>query len=263
VALTIAWLVAPTSASGPPGEPNGFVSGLRYLAPALAVSMALLGSAVGPKSFFMRWSAMGLIAMLLPFTVAFDSSWSLLQIAAGMLAAGVVFLLLIGGNILYRAGWSRPKLVAAAAVMLLLVMAGQAIQASYMDSRYRSPEFTTPGLGAAFAWAQDVNDTSIGTNATRQYPLFGAELDNRVQFIGEQREHAGFVTPESCEAFRQEVADGDYEYLVLTLDRPNKRRDFPVEAGWMASDPAVTEILREEPTVIYRLDGKPDPALCS
>ena len=50
VALVFAWLVAPTSASGPAGEPNGFVSGLRYLAPAVAVAMALLGSAIGPRS---------------------------------------------------------------------------------------------------------------------------------------------------------------------------------------------------------------------
>ena len=38
----LAWLVAPTSASGPDGMPHGFESGLRYLAPALVLGLALL-----------------------------------------------------------------------------------------------------------------------------------------------------------------------------------------------------------------------------
>ncbi len=42
LAAGLAWLVAPTSASGPDGMPHGFESGLRYLAPALTLGMTLL-----------------------------------------------------------------------------------------------------------------------------------------------------------------------------------------------------------------------------
>src|SRR5260221_4532408 len=42
LAAALAWLIAPTSASGPEGIPRGFESGLRYLAPALTLGMALL-----------------------------------------------------------------------------------------------------------------------------------------------------------------------------------------------------------------------------
>ena len=42
LAAVLAWLIAPTSASGPAGEPRGFESGLRYLAPALILGLALL-----------------------------------------------------------------------------------------------------------------------------------------------------------------------------------------------------------------------------
>ena len=42
LAAVLAWLVAPTSASGPEGMPHGFESGLRYLAPALVLGLALL-----------------------------------------------------------------------------------------------------------------------------------------------------------------------------------------------------------------------------
>src|ERR1044072_8909944 len=42
LAAALAWLIAPTSASGPDGMPRGFESGLRYLAPALVLGLALL-----------------------------------------------------------------------------------------------------------------------------------------------------------------------------------------------------------------------------
>ena len=45
LAVVVAWLIAPTSASGPDGMPRGFESGLRYLAPALVLGLALLPTA--------------------------------------------------------------------------------------------------------------------------------------------------------------------------------------------------------------------------
>src|SRR6476620_969884 len=47
LATAVAWLIAPTSASGPEGMPRGFQSGLRYLAPALVLGLALLPTASG------------------------------------------------------------------------------------------------------------------------------------------------------------------------------------------------------------------------
>ena len=262
VALILAWLVAPTSASGPAGEPNGFVSGLRYLAPAVAVAMALLGSAVGPRKPSVRWLVIAVIAFLTPFTIAISDSASFRQVLGGVVLAAIAFGALILCSRACRSGWFRPRFIALAGTLLIIVLAGQAVQKSYFDSRYENPDFTTAGLNRAFAWAQKVDGVSIATNATRQYPLFGRDLDNEVQFVGVHEKHAGFVEPESCEQFRQSVADGDYDYLVVTLDRPSPNREFPVESAWIASDPAVTKVLREEPTVVYRLDGKPDPALC-
>ncbi|MBK5233386.1 MAG: hypothetical protein JJE13_10450 [Thermoleophilia bacterium] len=262
VALVLAWLVAPTSASGPAGEPNGFVSGLRYLAPALAVAMALLGSAVGPQKPGIRWLVIAVIALLAPFTIAISDSAGFRQVLGGVFVAAAVFFVLIVVTRAYRSGWSKPRVALVAGAVLVTILAGQAVQTSYFDQRYEHPDFTTPGLNQAFAWAQTVEDKSIATNATRQYPLFGRHLDNDVQFIGVHEKHAGFVEPDSCEAFRQRVADGEYDYLVVTLDRPSPNREFPRESGWIADDPAVTQVLRKEPTVVYRLDGKPDPALC-
>ena len=49
LAAALAWLVAPTSASGPDGMPRGFESGLRYLAPALVLGLALLPLVSAPE----------------------------------------------------------------------------------------------------------------------------------------------------------------------------------------------------------------------
>lgn len=262
LALVLAWLLAPTSASGPAGEPTGFVSGLRYLAPAIAVAMALLGSAIGPRGPGVRWLVIGVIALLAPFTIAISDVASFRQILGGVLLAGAIFLTLVVVARIYRSGWSKPRAGVVVAALLAAILCGQLVQSSYLDKRYANPDFTTPGLNQAFAWAQNVDGESIATNATRQYPFFGRHLDNDVQFIGVHEKHAGFVEPESCEVFRRRVADGDYDYVIVTLDRPSPNREFPRESGWIANDPAVTEILRKAPTVVYKVDGKPDPALC-
>src|SRR3954447_849280 len=45
LASAAAWLIAPTSASGPDGIPRGFESGLRYLSAALVLGLAMLPTA--------------------------------------------------------------------------------------------------------------------------------------------------------------------------------------------------------------------------
>jgi hypothetical protein len=142
------------------------------------------------------------------------------------------------------------------------VAAGYGVQNRYFDNRYASPEFTTAGLSEAFVWARGVEGEWIGTNATRQYPLAGTELENEVAYLGVPRPRGGFVKTDSCEQFRDAVARGDYRYLVLTLDRENPDRPFPREIPWIEDDPNAVEVLRTPPTVVYELEGPLDPATC-
>src|SRR3954451_510841 len=55
LASALAWLIAPTSASGPDGMPRGFESGLRYLAPALVLGLALLPATLLLRDFSARF----------------------------------------------------------------------------------------------------------------------------------------------------------------------------------------------------------------
>ena len=296
LALLLAWAAAPTSASGPAGEPAGFVSGLRYLAPALAVGLALLGSAVGPRGSFARGLAMASLVLLTPFVVFAGHSRGLVELVGAFVFAAAVFLVVAGffwfrrrppsgdpgspstalvtgdgaeasprpgeARAVKRGGGSGIRTAAAALALLLLLLVGYGVQSRYFDNRYASPEFTTAGLSEAFVWARGIEGESIGTNATRQYPLFGKLLENDVQYLGVPGSNGGFVKTDSCEQFRDAVARGDYRYLVLSLDRESPKREFPREIPWIEDDPNARELFRTPPTVVYELDGPLDPSTC-
>ena len=140
---------------------------------------------------------------------------------------------------------------------------GYPVQRHYLRDRYANPTFTTPGLNAAFAWATPLSDARIATTSTRQYPLFGTDLSNRVQFVGEERPHGGFVAPSTCRAWRRLLDEGDYDYVVASRDRiePGKP-PYPPTARW-TEGPGATVVLRKPPTVVFSSSGPLDPSACS
>jgi hypothetical protein len=233
-ATALAWLVAPTSASGPEGMPRGFESGLRYLAPALVLGLALL-----PCAPYFRDRHSRLASLPLPFLAL----WAKKGKGRRLSGRGV-------------------PLVGAAAAVLLAVAIGYPVQRHYLESRYADPTFTTPGLNAAFAWSRDVSDSRIATTSTRQYPLFGTDLSNQVAFVGEEQPHGGFEPPATCQAWREELNAGEYDYVVASRDRiePGKP-PFPPQAGW-TEGPEAKPILKEPPTVVFELLGTLDPSTC-
>jgi hypothetical protein len=265
IVLLAVWLLGPTSASGPDGAPRGFVSGLRYLVPALAVGLSLLPLAPRLRSPSGRWAVLLALAILLPFTDASATPWYSGYLAAAV-AVGVVAatLPLALGSPRLRSLPRGALAVAAVVVLALAVAAGERGQRSYLRNRYADPHFSVAGLDAAFRWARNLSDVRIATTGTRQYPLFGTELSNRVQFVGVHRANAGFVRPRSCPAWRRAVNAGDYDYLVVTRDRFEPRKPpFPPQVGWTLGDPAASVVLRRAPAVVFRLRGPLDRLGCT
>jgi hypothetical protein len=231
LATALAWLVAPTSASGPDGMPRGFESGLRYLVPALVLGLALLPAAPVLRERLARLS--------LPLTFVTQRVTKDKRRDRHWLGWGIVVTL-----------------------VLAAVAIGYPVQRHYLQSRYSDPTFATPGLNAAFAWADGVSDSRIATTSTRQYPLFGTDLSNHVQFIGEETAHGGFEAPTTCRTWRTELNKGHYDYVVTTRDRlePGKP-PYPPQARWTES-PQAKPILRKPPTVVFELKGDLDPSTC-
>ncbi len=232
LATALVWLVAPTSASGPAGMPRGFESGLRYLAPALVLGLALLPTVPMLRD---RLASLGVRTQLVP-----DSGTKYVRTPSG---AGL---------------W----LTSGAVVVVLAVALGYPAQRHYLENRYTDPSFTTPGLNAAFAWSRDIGDSRIATASTRQYPLFGTDLSNHVQYIGEETPHGGFEALTTCRAWRKALNEGDYDYVVASRDRiePGKP-PYPPQARWTEGS-AAKPILKTPPTAVFQLTGRLDPSAC-
>ena len=264
LALLVSWLLGPTSASGPDGTPLGFVSGLRYLAPALALGFALLPTLPALRGPDARWAVLAVAAILLPFTAASGTPWYSSYLPVAVLT-GAAFA--AGAAVLMSARVRSLGLAATAALCAaaigVVVIAGDRIQRTYLDNRYANPEFSVPGLDAAFSWARSISGARIATTATRQYPLFGTDLSNRVRFVGLERPQAGFVRPPNCRSWRRAINSGEFDYVVATLDRFQPGRPpYPREAAWTAGDPDAEVVLRKPPTVVFELDGRLDPSGC-
>jgi hypothetical protein len=222
LASALAWLVAPTSASGSDGMPRGFESGLRYLTPAVVLGLALL-----PTGVRLRFASNS------------------------------------GEKDRRTFSWGLGRVTGVGALLAVLAVAvGYPVQRHYLESRYKDPTFTVPGLNAAFAWARDVSDARIATTSTRQYPLFGTDLSNHVQYLGLHRPHGGFEAPKTCRQYLRLLNEGDYQYVVATRDRlePGKP-PYPPSAKWIA-DTGAHAILRKPPTVVFELPENLRPTAC-
>jgi len=268
LAAVFAWLIAPTSASGPDGMPHGFESGLRYLAPALVLGLALLPVAPPPRDRLRRWASK---------TAAgkgdeAEEASQVEGVGSGIESAPFGSTS-SGRSWFHRHGAdcsSRPRhplsprmgIVAGALALIIAVAIGYPVQRHYFENRYADPSFTTPGLDAAFKWARSISGARIATTSTRQYPLFGTDLSNRVDYIGAERPHGGFVPPATCPTWRHLLNAGHYDYVVATRDRiePGKR-PYPPTARWTAGR-NVRVVLRRPPTVVYQLRGSLGPSAC-
>jgi hypothetical protein len=243
LAAALAWLIAPTSASGPEEVARGFESGLRYLAPALVLGLTVLPVALLPRVARRRGP---------PIAEGERSSSEHMGEGRRDRTRGLTP---------SRHDTRRP-FVAAMLTLLVAIAIGYPVQRHYLQNRYANPTFAAPGLNAAFKWANGISSARIATTSTRQYPLYGADLTNQVQYIGEEQSHGGFIAPSTCRQWRRLLNAGHYEYVVATRDRVEPGKPpYPPEARW-TEGPESETLLREPPTAVFRLNGPLDPARC-
>jgi hypothetical protein len=155
-----------------------------------------------------------------------------------------------------------PLLALAVFAAAVGIAIGYPVQRHYLENRYKSPTFAAPGLNAVFAATSQVSGERIATTTTRQYPLFGTDLSNRVEYVGRHEPHGGFVAPASCREWRRLIDAGHYEYVIASRDRVEPGRPpYPASARW-TEGPEARVVLRKPPTVVFRLIGRLDPSTC-
>ena len=69
-----------------------------------------------------------------------------------------------------------------------------------------------------------------GLLAQEQYPLYGSDLSNRVQFSGVIGKDGRIRPVGSCAEWARQLRDGNYEYVLITP--PRMTTDAPREAVW-------------------------------
>jgi hypothetical protein len=293
IVTAVAYVLTPLSASGPEGHPLGFRLNLRYLAPALALGLALLAAIpplVGEKR--REAASAGILGLLVVVLLAGQSPLAALD--DGHLAAALVIAAAAGLAIAiaialagregdrHGPGRAHTALLAGGAVAALAILAaGWPVERDYEKQRYAldAPGYPTPsehpgaelaaGLGDAYQWARDQRGQRIAlggtTGAFFQYGLYGPDSSNRVRYIGARGPRGSFDEVTDCQAWRTEINDGGYGFVVTTPGYDQDMPDHPLPARferWTATDPAATLVLKKPNVSIFRIDGELDPARC-
>ena len=255
----LAYTVTPLTASGPEGNPEGFVWNLRYIAPALALGLVLV-----PLLPPLRGRRASLVVICGLFAILAIQTWRLevwdFGHEAWALASALVVLAGFAAARL-PADRLRPAALAAAAAVLAAVAigAGYVEQDRYMERRY-ADALEGLHLDRAIAWANPVSGARIATAGRGgvffQYGFYGDDLSNEVQWLGEPGPRGAWLPIETCEAFREALNEGDYDYAVTTYDRRFPDADQTSREGeWLRRDPAVEAISTDGPVTVFELRG--------
>jgi hypothetical protein len=268
----VAYAVLPNSAPG-----SGLVGGLnfglnvRYALPAVAAVTALTASLPFMATVAGRAVSVAVFAVAVGFGVSdrtFERLWEW-QVSSSqrwigwgvVLLAAAVTIGFVGVIAMRRDG--RLAVVMCLGVVIAVVAGGWWLQRSYLRERYAHPrggEASSP----AWAWAQHLPSTRIGiVGDLLQYPYTGPALATRVRYIGKELDDGGFRAARTCREWRQALADGRFEYVVLS---PNLlmavRSDIDRAAAWTTSVPGTTTVFHDARTDVFHLTRTPDPDAC-
>lgn len=283
LASLVAYLFTPNSAIGPQGDPVGFTYNLRYGAPGLALSFAVLPLA--PVLAGLRRQAVLLVALgvVMVATVGQASLWpnahanAAIGLGAVLLALGLLFASLRA--VQRPAPWrSRGRAARALTLAILVTLVGAGAAAGYPWQRHylRERYAYHPGishLAGVWAYFRNVHHARVGLAGTYgeffSYPLFGIDDSNTVQYIAQHGPHGSFTPITSCRAWRAAVNRGHYRYLLTTPERdfwsPAQLLPAP-EAAWTAGDPNAHLVFERhvtgQPVDLFELSGPLDAASC-
>ncbi len=269
-----AFLITPETAAGPSGDPLGFAFNLRYLAPALALALAVAPLAPALNaSPGIRIGVVVTLAVILAGTVAQPALWPNSH-AAGAVAIGVAALLAVALATLARRTSLRPALAGAAVALVVLAGAAAAypLQRHYLRGRY-AYQPNVSYLAKVWALFRTVHDARVGVVGTFggffSYPFYGLDLSNQVTYVAERGRNGSFTPISTCARWRSQVNSDHLKYLITTPARdpwkPSVLSPSP-ETRWTATDPAATPVFTEralgQPIVVFRLRGPLDVARC-
>ena len=279
---TLAYVFTPLTAAGEEGAPIAFEWNVRYIAPAAAVGLALVASLpIARGSERARQITLGLLVVVFAATSGSLVQWQQGHVK-GAVAAGVAVMLGFAALRWFGGRQTQPShdgkgpiaisistraaTALAGAAMLAALAAGYLEQRHYLERRYDS---LSPQLQIAEAvrWARDLRGAKVAVSGVRgvfnQYPFYGTDLSNEVQWLGIEGDEGAYSRIGDCELWRSELAAGDYTHVVTMYDpfTPGALTDTK-EGLWTREDSGAREILRDGPVSVFELESPPDPTAC-
>ena len=119
-----------------------------------------------------------------------------------------------------------------------MLLAGYPLQQAYLRDRYTG---SAQGELPSAKWFQHENSTRVGVVgqfAYLQYPFYGQNLSNYVQYLGVPGPHGTYSSFDSCTAWREAIDRGRYSYVYITTNEVTTRSALPSaalpEMKWMA-----------------------------
>lgn len=224
----VAYLVLPTTALGQPGEPILFAANVVYVMPAVMIAVVILPTLPMARSSGAGWVLLGCYVATL---VVSASTSPLSTIADGLAEVGLAaaaVVLAAGLLLILRPPSNRTLVVVAGAAAAAAVTAGFFASDHYLDHRYDSEP--------AYRWANDLAGAHIAiAGFGGQFPYYGSQLDNAVQYVGDVESNGEFHDIERCSDWREALRDGGYDYVVLRSERTDVTDR---QLAWTVSDPA-------------------------
>ena len=276
VVTGLAFLVTPQFLTAY-GGPYFFPYNVRYADPALILGMVLLP--LCPRLATRRWRTglLTLYAAALLVTQLDPTLWPdglhfgsfAVSVSRSDSAVGLLIgLVVLGGGALLLLRRGRPglRIVLASVVTVLVVAGGYSIQQSYLRDRYT--QRPTPNIDTRAQHLRNARIAVSGFLTQAEYPLYGRDNSNYVQYIGVRGPHGAFGPVRSCPQWRRIIDAGRYDYVFeFTSPSPTSR--------WTAGDPSAhlvaRDVLQRVPGNVYpsfvgfslfRIDGHLDPASC-
>jgi hypothetical protein len=261
LAGAVAYFFLPTSASDIQHQSTLFEVNLRYLMPAIALGLPLVPILLALRSPRVLPLVAPMASGLLLVTQLERSLWlsQVLRHVAFLVALLAVAALVVFG--LPALTVRRGAMIGAAAILLCGGLGlAYVVQRHYFQRRYLVGGHGDPGQTAIYRWAQRISHARIALYGfATQYPLYGARVTNRVDYLGRRAADGGFLPIDDCRAWRATINRGRYQFVVLT---PAPTRAIP--ASWTASDPAAALMLRPAAgDYVFKLSGPLDVGQCA
>ncbi len=239
------------------GVPIFFVDNIRYADPAIVFGLVVLPMVTDFAGHRWRWCILLALAVVVLASQLDETLWPLHLLSKGFVAPitgidavlGVIIGLavLTGGLIivgprrrLFQLHGSLRAIIATVVSVALFVGAGYGLERFYMEHRYES----TKPLIPPFRFAQSLSSSRIGMAGLftqLQYPLYGRNLSNYVQYIGVPGFDHSYAPATTCRAWRQQVNAGHYDYVVTSTgftSSPKRALTKPTSYSvWTNHDP--------------------------